>query len=81
METRTIASIEHTTSDGKLNLSVDLGMPNEDVSVVVHVRPVVRNVELDAGGWPIGYFDTVPGSMPELRRMPHGECEERDSIE
>ena len=81
MGTRTIASIEHTTLDGKLNLSVDVGMPDKDVSVVVQVRPVVGKGEGDTGGWPAGYFDTVPGSMPELRRMPQGEFETRNSIE
>jgi hypothetical protein len=81
MEIRTITSIEHTTSDGKLNLTVDLGIPNEDVSVVVQVRPVPRHAETDASGWPVGYFDTVPGSMPELRRMAQGEFEERKSFE
>jgi hypothetical protein len=71
MQTKTIRSIEHTTADGKLSLTLDLGLPNADVSVVMEVKEMSRT-EVDANGWPIGYFDTVPGSMPELKRMPQG---------
>lgn len=37
--------------------------------------------EVDENGWPIGYFDRVPGSMPELKRWPQGEFEERLTLE
>ena len=80
METRTITSIEHTTSEGKLNLTVDLGIPNEDVSVVVQVRHIIRG-EVDKNGWPFGYFEQVPGSMPNLTRMHQGEFEKRAPLE
>ena len=81
MDTKTITSFGHTTPDGKLNLTVDLGMPNEEVSVVVQVRRARGTEEVDAKGWPIGYFDTVPGSMPNLKRLPQGEFEQRNPIE
>ena len=81
MQTRTIESIEHTTPEGKLNLTVDLGIPNKDVAVIVQVRPIAESSSMDASGWPAGYFDSVPGSMPELRRVFEGEYEERPALE
>jgi hypothetical protein len=77
MLNETIEARAHTTPDGKLHLSLDVGVSNADVDVTVHVRPASPNGEVDANGWPKGFFDQVAGSMPELERAPQGECEER----
>ncbi|HJP90810.1 MAG TPA: hypothetical protein VJ875_02575 [Pyrinomonadaceae bacterium] len=71
----------HTTEDGTLNLSVNVGLADADVLVTVQVRAVTVADEIDANGWPIGFFERVAGSMPNLRRAPQGEFEERLSFE
>lgn len=73
----TIEARGHTTRDGMLNLSVDVGLADTDVAVVVQVRALPRAVDLDENGWPRNFFELVSGSMPELRREPQGEFEER----
>lgn len=77
----TIEANVHTTRDGMLNLSVNVGVADADVAVVVHVKPLAKNGEVDANGWPKGFFDRVAGSMPELRRAPQGRFEERPALE
>ena len=68
----------HTTSDGKLHLDLDLGVPDADVKVTVRVISTHSHAtQVDANGWPIGYFELAAGSMPELERAPQGEFEER----
>jgi hypothetical protein len=71
----------HTTSDGLLNLSVQVGMPDADVVVVMRVQPLGAIVAADENGWPIGYFDQVAGSMPDLERGRQGNFEERLPLE
>ncbi len=78
--TDTIETRAHTTRDGMLNLSVDVGMADADVAVTVRVRPVSGG-EVDANGWPTGFFECVAGSMPELERAPQGQFEERLPLE
>jgi len=73
----TIETRGHTTRDGMLNLSVDVGLADTDVAVVVQVRALPRAVDLDENGWPRNFFERVAGSMPEFRRGPQGEFEER----
>ena len=51
-----------------------------DVDVVVTVTPVTTGA-VDENGWPIGFFDRVAGSMPDLRRGSPGEFEERPPLE
>ncbi len=80
MSSETFEARAHTTRDGVLNLSVNVGMADADVAVVVQVRPLTTG-EVDAKGWPKGYFDRVAGSMPELERAPQGQFEERPAIE
>jgi len=77
MLNETIEARAHTTPDGKLHLSLDVGVSNADVDVTVQVRPAPPTGEVDANGWPKGFFDRVAGSMPELERAPQGEYEER----
>jgi hypothetical protein len=77
----TIEARGHTTRDGTLNLSVNVGVPDVDVAVIVRVKPLAPADELDANGWPKGFFDRVAGSMPELRRAPQGQYEKRLALE
>ena len=81
MVTETIETCGHTTRDGVLNLSVNVGMADADVAVVVQVRPLAPPGEVDANGWPKGIFERVAGSMPELQRAPQGQFEERLALE
>ena len=81
MSSETVETIAHTTSDGLLNLSLHVGVTDADVAVSVRVTPLRRSEEVDANGWPIGYFDQVAGSMPSLERAPQGEFEQRLALE
>lgn len=73
----TIETRGRTTSDGLLNLSIPVGIPNSEVSVIVQVMPTTAAVDVDENGWPRGYFDQVAGSMPELERGSQGDFEQR----
>lgn len=77
MTTETYETRAHTTREGMLNLSVNVGMADTDVAVVVQVKSLAPPEDLDANGWPKGFFERVAGSMPELRRAPQGQFEER----
>jgi hypothetical protein len=77
----TIETRAHTTRDGVLNLSVSVGVPDSDVAVIIHVRRVSPTEKLDANGWPVGYFEQVVGSMPDLERAPQGDFETRMPLE
>ena len=81
MLTETIEARAHTTRDGMLNLSVNVGVADADVAVVVHVKPLAVPGEVDANGWPKGFFERVAGSMPELSRAPQGQFEQRLALE
>jgi hypothetical protein len=81
MKTETIEARGHTTRDGMLILSVNVGVPDADVSVVLHVKPLSAPGELDANGWPKAFFERVAGSMPELSRAPQGPFEQRLAFE
>ena len=77
----TIEAHGHTTRDGVLNLSVNVGLADADVSVVMRVKPLAPAGEVDENGWPAGFFDRVAGSMPELQRAPQGQFEKRPALE
>jgi len=81
MLTETIETRAHTTRDGVLNLSVNVGTADADVAVVVQVRPLAPTGDADENGWPKGFFDRVAGSMPELQRAPQGRFEARLPLE
>ncbi|HKZ76996.1 MAG TPA: hypothetical protein VJ124_01645 [Pyrinomonadaceae bacterium] len=81
MLNETFETRAHTTQDGTLNLSVNVGLADVDVAVVVQVRPLTSGRELDENGWPIDFFERVAGSTPELHRAPQGEFEERLAFE
>jgi hypothetical protein len=81
MSNETIKTHAHTTQDGMLNLSVNVGLSDVDVAVVVQVRPLAPTGERDENGWPKDFFELVAGSMPDLQRAPQGQFEERLSFE
>jgi hypothetical protein len=67
----------HTGRDGMLKLSVSTGLPDADVTVVVRITPLAPVNGVDANGWPIGFFERIAGSMPDLERPCQGNFEER----
>ena len=77
MWNETIEARAHTTRDGVLNLSVNVGVADADVAVSVRVMPLTPAGEVDVNGWPQGFFDRVAGSMPDLERAPQGRFEQR----
>ena len=77
----TVETIARTTLDGLLNLSVHVGVADADVAVSVRVTLLRPGGDLDSNGWPIGYFDQVAGSMPNLERAPQGQFEQRLAID
>ena len=81
MLTETIEARGHTTREGMLNLSVNVGLADADVSVVIRVKPVISADAVDEHGWPLRFFDRVAGSMPDLQRAPQGQFEERLTLE
>jgi hypothetical protein len=60
-----------------LHLSIQVGMPDTDVAVVMHVHALDTNDTSENDAWPEGYFESVVGSMPDLTRPPQGSFEER----
>ena len=81
MLNETIATRGHTRKDGTLELTVNVGVPDAEVVVVVHVKAVTTADQLDANGWPVGFFERVAGSMPDLQRPPQGDYENRRTFE
>lgn len=81
MSNETIKTHAHTTLDGMLNLSVNVGLADVDVAVVVQVTPLAPGGEVDENGWPKDFFERVAGSMPELQRAPQGQFETRLTLE
>jgi hypothetical protein len=80
MVTETIKARARTTHDGKLNLSMDLGLTDTDVAVVVQVTAISPPDYGQKDGWPAGFFEQVAGSMPDLERVTQGEFEQRPSL-
>jgi hypothetical protein len=77
MLSETVETLARTTPDGLLTLSVHVGVADADVAVSVRVTPLRPSGDLDANGWPRGFFDQVAGSMPNLQRAPQGQFERR----
>jgi hypothetical protein len=70
----------HTARDGTLHLDLDVGVADVDVTIIVRAMPAAT-ADVDANGWPIGFFEQVAGSMPELERGAQGEFEKRLPLE
>ncbi|MGH9823857.1 MAG: hypothetical protein ACREDR_11480 [Blastocatellia bacterium] len=81
MSNETIKTQGHTTHDGTLNLTVRVGLADADVAVMVQVSPLIPAGEVDENGWPKDFFERVAGSIPDLKRAPQGQLEERLSFE
>jgi hypothetical protein len=80
MASKTIEARAHTAKDGTLNLNLNVDVADADVDVVVTVTPVATGA-VDDNGWPVGFFERVAGSMPDLERGAQGEFEERLPLE
>ncbi len=76
MSARTMEMRAHTTSEGTLQLDLNVGVPDADVTITVRLIPsATKNV--DANCWPLDFFEKVAGSMPALERAPQGDVEKR----
>ena len=80
MPAETIETRAHTLADGRLELSLHTHAVDAEVAVTVVIRELAQSAGIDRNGWPDGFFDEVSGSMPELRRWPQGEFEERELL-
>lgn len=80
MVSEVIETLARTTPDRKLNLVLDVGVADADVTVTIRVKPR-PSADVDANGWPKGFFEQVAGSMPDIERAPQGEFEERLPLE
>ena len=81
MTTGTINTSGHTDAKGVLNLSLDIGVSDADVAISVRVKTPPPLGHTDPNGWPKGFFERIPGSMPELSRAPQGRFEDRAAFE
>lgn len=69
--------------DGLIHLTVSVPTANQPYRLVVAIEPSVQkeNILLDDRGYPLGYFEKVPGSwegdFPELYE---GDFEKRDEL-
>jgi hypothetical protein len=69
----------HTGRDGKLQLELETGFPDAEVTIVV--RPASSGAAHDANGWPSGQYEQSGSSMPDRRRSSSHEIEERLPLE
>ena len=60
---------------------VSLPIESEALVLVDGADAAMRADNVDANGWPIGYFEQVVGSMPEMERDPQGNFEIRLPLE
>jgi hypothetical protein len=67
LRSKTVDTRARTTKDGMLNVSVVVDVADAEGDVVVTVTPVTT-AAVDGNGWPIGFFERVAGSMPDLCR-------------
>ncbi len=61
MWNETIETRGHTSKDGTLNLTVNVGAADAEVEVTLHVRPDNPSDQIDANGWPVDFFERVAG--------------------
>ena len=81
MNPGTITASGHTNANGVLHLSLNVGVADADVAIAVQVKPRPAANETDPNGWPLGFFDRVAGSMPDLVRAPQGTFEDRAALD
>lgn len=51
-------------NEGLLKLELSTGMANRRLDVVVVMHPI-EDVEVDANGWPIGFFERTYGALAD----------------
>lgn len=72
-------------ADGQIRLSVPVPTGNQSFRIVVYIEPITEEtlpVALDERGWPVGYFETVPGSWQgEFPEEYEGNFERRISLD
>lgn len=77
----TIKLTAHVGDDGTIAIEVPKQLRNQDVEIVMVLHPITQP-EVDALGWPIGYFEQTYGSLAHdpIERGDQGEYEVRDEI-
>lgn len=77
-----IKTRSHIGADGILKLEMPVGVANRDVEILIVVQPL-ETEELDAMGYPIGYFDETYGSFADdpLERGEQPPMDIRDELE
>lgn len=78
----TIKLEAHVTDDGLLKLELPTGMANRKLEVLIVMHPV-DEPEVDAMGWPIGFFDRTYGALADdpIQRPENWPLDVRDDIE
>ena len=64
MLNETIETSGHSTKDGILNLSIQVGAADADVAVIVQVRAVTPEDRVDTNGWPSDFLSELPDRCP-----------------
>lgn len=69
--------------EGVLKLALPKGMANASVHVIVMTSEAFPTAEMDAMGYPIGYFEQAYGILRDepMERGDQGTYEVRESIE
>lgn len=72
----------HVGSDGILKLEVPVDVTDEDVEIIVTIKPIHKMESTDDLGYPLGYFEETYGAFADdpLERPPQGEYEIRDEL-
>jgi hypothetical protein len=66
-------------NDGVIRLEIPVDQANHDYRVVIEIAESPPDVERDANGWPIGFFERITGKwVGELERPPQCEHEAED---
>lgn len=87
--TKTMISIQtktHVGADGTLSVQVPTTLRETDVEVLLVFQPLPTPAEksqLEASGWPPGFFEATAGAWKgePLERAPQGEYEVRGTLE
>jgi len=86
---KTIQRIVQINEDGILTITLTTPFPNQRVEMLVVLQPLGDEVgndlqeEVDALGWPIGYFEETYGILANepFERGDQGEFEKRESFD
>ena len=81
---QTITLKARADSAGVLKLEIPTNLAGQEIEVVLVLQPVIaKAVDVDANGYPIGYFESTFGSLADefLERQQPPYPDERDSLE